>query len=82
MNTQEKAGSLSHSDIIKQERKRKSKHFDVLFTEYLSWINVTGPALPCTTFALPLRLPFTSERAISVWQWLSSRFAFNVQLSD
>lgn len=46
--------------ILYQETKKKSKHFGLVFTEYLPWINVAGPALPSTTFALSLRLPFTN----------------------
>lgn len=44
-------------------------------TEYFSRINVVGPALPSATFALSVRLPLASERAVSVRQWESPRFA-------
>lgn len=62
-------------------KKQRKINIGFVCTEYLPWINVTGPALPSATFALSLRLPLTSWRVVSLWQWLSSRFAFNAQLS-
>lgn len=61
--------------------KKKSKHVGLICTEYLPWINVAGSALPSTTFALAVRLPFTNQRAVYVWQRRSSRFAFNAEPS-
>ena len=50
---------FSHNDVIISSNRKKGQHVGCVFTEYLPWIDVTGPALPSTTFALSLRLPLT-----------------------
>lgn len=42
-------------------------------TEYISWLNVFGSALPGETFALCRRLPLTRQRIVLMWQWQPSR---------
>ena len=82
---------LTDNDKYRERQRRRTTFMDseqewtvkgtlgVFFIpEYFPWLHVIGPAVPGTTFALFLWLPFTNQRAVSLWQWLPPRSVMQV----